>query len=424
MLTDELVASARDLLDDLRLSGLKLVTAESCTGGLIAALLTEIPGSSDVLERGFVTYSNDAKVDAIGVPRELIEQFGAVSREVAEAMAKGALAHSKADVAIAVTGVAGPGGGTQRKARRPCLSFGASPRTRSNHARAPFWCTFAQRHTIGGGWRSAEPRPSGHLMKRTLLVAAAFLSWQNPSLAADFTARQLTGQLYAAPAGSVPDFSAKDLSGLDLAGLNFKKANLTRAHLFGADLSGADLSGSNLSGALLDRVVLISTRLDNANLEGASLLRPSAFSTLAAVGSEAPSFRSANMRAIRMFGRFNRADFSGADLTGATCAPFGKTGFIEEIWRTELLGANFSGATLSGANLTQALLRFANLKAANLQGAILKDADLSGADLTGADVTDADFTGTDLDGANLTGAKGLDRVKGLHLARNASKMIR
>lgn len=115
MFTDGLIATARDLLDDLRQRGLKLVTAESCSGGLIAALLTEIPGSSDVLERGFVTYSNDAKVEAIGVPRALIEQFGAVSREVAEAMAKGALAHSKADIAISVTGVAGPGGGTVEK---------------------------------------------------------------------------------------------------------------------------------------------------------------------------------------------------------------------------------------------------------------------------------------------------------------------
>ncbi len=115
MFSDDLIAAARDLLDDLRRRGLKLVTAESCTGGLIAALLTEIPGSSDVFERGFVTYSNDSKVETIGVPRALIEQFGAVSREVAEAMAKGALAHSKADITISVTGVAGPGGGTDEK---------------------------------------------------------------------------------------------------------------------------------------------------------------------------------------------------------------------------------------------------------------------------------------------------------------------
>ena len=115
MFSDDLAATARDLLDDLRRQDLKLVTAESCTGGLITALLTDIPGSSDVLERGFVTYSNDAKIEALGVPRALIAQFGAVSAEVAMAMATGALAHSKADIAISVTGVAGPGGGTGEK---------------------------------------------------------------------------------------------------------------------------------------------------------------------------------------------------------------------------------------------------------------------------------------------------------------------
>ncbi len=115
MFSDDLIASVSHLIDDLRLRGLKLVTAESCTGGLIAALLTEIPGSSDVLERGFVTYSNNAKIEVLGVPRVLIEQFGAVSPEVAVAMAKGALGHSKAHIAISVTGVAGPGGGTDEK---------------------------------------------------------------------------------------------------------------------------------------------------------------------------------------------------------------------------------------------------------------------------------------------------------------------
>ncbi len=115
MFSDDLIAVARDLLDDLRRRGLKLVTAESCTGGLITALMTEIPGSSDVLERGFVTYSNDAKIEVLGVPRTLIGQHGAVSAEVAGAMAKGALAHSKADIAVSVTGVAGPDGGTDDK---------------------------------------------------------------------------------------------------------------------------------------------------------------------------------------------------------------------------------------------------------------------------------------------------------------------
>jgi nicotinamide-nucleotide amidase len=96
-------------------AGLKLATAESCTGGLIAACLTEIAGSSDVLERGFVTYSNEAKSELLGVPAALIAEKGAVSAEVAEAMAEGAIARSRADAAVSVTGIAGPDGGTAEK---------------------------------------------------------------------------------------------------------------------------------------------------------------------------------------------------------------------------------------------------------------------------------------------------------------------
>lgn len=88
---------------------------ESCTGGLIAACLTEVAGSSDVVERGFVTYSNVAKSESLGVPVHMIADNGAVSELVARAMAEGALAHSRADIAVAVTGIAGPGGGTQDK---------------------------------------------------------------------------------------------------------------------------------------------------------------------------------------------------------------------------------------------------------------------------------------------------------------------
>ena len=109
---DSLVKEAAGLLDACRSRGLKIATAESCTGGLIAAILTEVPGSSDVFERGFVTYSNEAKTEMLGVPAELIARHGAVSEEVARAMAEGALQHSRADIAVAVTGVAGPGGGT------------------------------------------------------------------------------------------------------------------------------------------------------------------------------------------------------------------------------------------------------------------------------------------------------------------------
>lgn len=93
----------------------KLATAESCTGGMIVAALTDIAGSSDVVERGFVTYSNEAKSDLLGVPADLIAAKGAVSAEVASAMAAGAVAHAPVDVAVAVTGIAGPGGGSPEK---------------------------------------------------------------------------------------------------------------------------------------------------------------------------------------------------------------------------------------------------------------------------------------------------------------------
>lgn len=110
-----LTEQAGRLLQELRARGLKIVTAESCTGGLIAALLTEIPGSSDVVERGLVTYSNEAKMELLGVPAATLECVGAVSRETALAMAAGALARSRASIAVAVTGVAGPGGGSAEK---------------------------------------------------------------------------------------------------------------------------------------------------------------------------------------------------------------------------------------------------------------------------------------------------------------------
>ena len=111
----ELLVTAEELLEAFRTAGLRLATAESCTGGLIAATLTEIAGSSDVVERGFVTYSNESKAELLGVPAALIERAGAVSAEVAEAMAEGALDRSAADLAVAVTGIAGPGGATATK---------------------------------------------------------------------------------------------------------------------------------------------------------------------------------------------------------------------------------------------------------------------------------------------------------------------
>jgi nicotinamide-nucleotide amidase len=108
-------AKATALLEACRREGILLATAESCTGGLIAASLTDIGGSSDVVDRGFVTYSNEAKHEMLGVPTEMIEKYGAVPEQVALAMATGALVHSRASMALSVTGIAGPGGGSKEK---------------------------------------------------------------------------------------------------------------------------------------------------------------------------------------------------------------------------------------------------------------------------------------------------------------------
>lgn len=115
MFSPALLAQAENLLAAARERGVKIVTAESCTGGLVAGLLTEIAGSSDVVERGFVTYSNEAKTDLLGVPTAILEAYGAVSKQTALAMAAGALVNSRADLAVAVTGIAGPGGGSLEK---------------------------------------------------------------------------------------------------------------------------------------------------------------------------------------------------------------------------------------------------------------------------------------------------------------------
>jgi nicotinamide-nucleotide amidase len=109
------LALARQVLERCQARGLRLATAESCTGGLIAACLTEIPGSSAVVERGYVTYDNRAKQEMLGVPAELLQTVGAVSEEVARAMAAGARERAGVDIAVAVTGIAGPGGATATK---------------------------------------------------------------------------------------------------------------------------------------------------------------------------------------------------------------------------------------------------------------------------------------------------------------------
>lgn len=115
ILPEDVLALARRVVEENARAGRKIATAESCTGGLVAAAITEIPGSSAVLDRGFVTYSNEAKQQMLGVAEDIIDTLGAVSVATAWAMAQGAIKHSQADVAVAISGVAGPDGGTAQK---------------------------------------------------------------------------------------------------------------------------------------------------------------------------------------------------------------------------------------------------------------------------------------------------------------------
>ncbi len=115
MIGPEIKVAVSELLKVFKTCNLKIATAESCTGGLLSAALTSVSGSSAVVERGFVTYTNTAKIQSLGVPHDLLNAHGAVSAEVARAMAEGALTKSNADVAISITGIAGPGGATQGK---------------------------------------------------------------------------------------------------------------------------------------------------------------------------------------------------------------------------------------------------------------------------------------------------------------------
>jgi len=114
--------TAAHVLEQARKAGVMIATAESCTGGMVAAALTEIPGSSDVVERGFVTYSNAAKMEMLGVRPETLDAHGAVSEQVAREMAEGALVHSHAQLSVSITGIAGPGGSEHKPEGRVCFA--------------------------------------------------------------------------------------------------------------------------------------------------------------------------------------------------------------------------------------------------------------------------------------------------------------
>ena len=155
MYDDTLLRAAGDLLQACRSQGHKLAIAESCTGGLIKGLLTENPGSADVFDRGFVTYSNRSKIEMLGVPDSTLKNFGAVSEGVAVAMAEGALARSQADLSIAVTGIAGPGGGSEEKPVG-LVHFGCAMRG---------WPTIHDKQTFGGSRREIRLEAVHHALR-------------------------------------------------------------------------------------------------------------------------------------------------------------------------------------------------------------------------------------------------------------------
>ncbi len=162
MFPADILRLAEQVLAAARAQQLKIATAESCTGGLVAGALTEIAGSSDVVERGFVTYANAAKTDMIGVPAGMIGAHGAVSEEVACAMAEGVLAHAPVDLAVAITGIAGPGGGTPSKPVG-LVHFACARRGRA---------TAHERHVFSGD-RSAVRRAAVRVALALLLLGAA-----------------------------------------------------------------------------------------------------------------------------------------------------------------------------------------------------------------------------------------------------------
>ncbi len=163
MIPDSLLTAAETLLAVCRAKGIRLATAESCTGGLIAAALTANAGASDVVDRGFVTYSNEAKTELIGVPMDLIQTHGAVSEPVARAMAEGALARSRATIGVAVTGLAGPGGGgVDKPVGTVCFGLARTGRV-----------TISERHILPGDRAGIRSAAAAHALAMIRASAGA-----------------------------------------------------------------------------------------------------------------------------------------------------------------------------------------------------------------------------------------------------------
>ncbi len=238
----------------------------------------------------------------------------------------------------------------------------------------------------------------------------------------EFTARDVTTAVTKARrSGGTLDFAGLNLRHLDLSGLDFNGASMAGADLFGADLSSANLAGADLTGGNLNRVNLISANLTGATLVNATLMRPNVSSTLDFNPREAPRFKGADMRGIRMTTKMIGADFRGANLRGAKLGPHEPRADLSSMPASILKSCDFSGADLREVDLSRAVLTFSRFVGAEMAGMDLNLADLSRADLSGADLTGADLTNANLDEANLAGVKGFETVRGRETIKNLDR---
>jgi uncharacterized protein YjbI with pentapeptide repeats len=270
-------------------------------------------------------------------------------------------------------------------------------------------------------------RPRGALWGRIAAVVAGALvvlpGFHVRAGDRDRPSGKVTELIFKTPVGEA-DLSGQDLSSMDFAKLDFKAAKMSRANLFGNDLSGAKLIGVNLFGATLDRTIITHADFTGADLTGVSFLRPTVFTDLSINRTEAPKFDNAKLVGVRFTGIFDGTSFRNANLKYAQMGPHDTRMDISSFPHNFFRGCDFSNTLLYDADMYEVVATMANFRGADMRNTVLIRADLSGADFTGADLTGADFTEADLDGAILKDVKGLDKIKGLSLAKNLDRAIR
>lgn len=275
------------------------------------------------------------------------------------------------------------------------------------------------------GWGVREHR-FGRLIRTLAVLSVAALTFAAGNAFSgdrDRPAGRVTKLIFNTPIGEA-DLSGQDLSSMDLSKVDFKSAKMSRANLFGNDLSGAKLIGVNLFGATLDRTIITRADFSGADLTGVSFLRPTVFTDLTINRAEAPKFDNAKLVGVRFTGIFDGASFRNANLKYAQMGPHDTRMDISSFPHNFFRGCDFSNTQLYDADMYEVVATMANFRGADMRNTVLIRADLSGADFTGADLTGADLTEADLDRAILKDVKGLDKIKGLSLAKNLDRAIR